>query len=101
VYRFTTSWDKTSKGEFYIRQILGSVNYNYGNDVVDYLHGYLNYQIEHHVFPDLSMYAYQKIAPEVRAICRKHDIPYIKENVLVRLGKTVNIMVGVTSMKQL
>jgi hypothetical protein len=30
-----------------------------GSDANDFLHGWLNYQIEHHMFPDLSMLSYQ------------------------------------------
>jgi len=99
VYRFSTNCDLTNKGEFYIRQILGSVNYNNGNDFIDYLHGFLNYQIEHHVFPDLSMYAYQQIAPDVKKICNKYNIQYIQENVFIRVYKTIQMMVGNSNMK--
>ena len=101
VYRFSTKCDLQNKEEFYLRQIIGSVNFNYGNDFIDYLHGFLNYQIEHHVFPDLSMYAYQQIAPEVKAICKKNNIPYIQENVFIRLYKTIKIFTGEESMKVL
>lgn len=38
------------------------VNFNTGSDANDYLHGWLNYQIEHHMFPDLSMLSYQVCA---------------------------------------
>ncbi len=51
------------------------------------------------MWPNLSMLSYQKSAPLVREICKKHDIPYIKENVFIRLKKTVDIMVGSTSMR--
>jgi fatty acid desaturase len=30
-----------------------------GGNVNDFLHGWLNYQIEHHMFADLSMLSYQ------------------------------------------
>ena len=70
-----------------------------GNDIVDFLHGWLNYQIEHHLWPNLSMLSYQKSAPKVRAILKKHNVPYVKQNVFIRVKKTVDIMVGSTSMK--
>ena len=38
--------------------------------------GNLSFQIEHHLFPDLPAHRYQEIAPEVRAICEKHGLPY-------------------------
>tara|TARA_B110001450_G_scaffold251404_1_gene271486 strand:- start:4523 stop:4666 length:144 start_codon:yes stop_codon:yes gene_type:complete len=47
------------------------------------------------------MYAYQQIAPEVKAICKKNNIPYIQENVFIRLYKTIKIFTGEESMKVL
>ena len=38
---------------------LMQVNFNTGSDANDFMHGWLNYQIEHHMFPDLSMLSYQ------------------------------------------
>mmetsp|Transcript_25725 Transcript_25725/g.33589 ORF Transcript_25725/g.33589 Transcript_25725/m.33589 type:complete len:93 (+) Transcript_25725:2-280(+) len=63
------------------------------------MHGWLNSQIEHHLWPNLSMLSYQKSAPMVREICQKHGVPYIQENVFARTKKTVDIMVGTSSMK--
>jgi len=84
--------------EWLLRQCISSTNYTLGTDVVDYLHGWLNYQIEHHLFPDLSAYEYQLIHADVRAACEKYGIPYICENVFLRLWKTVKIMTGQDSM---
>merc|ERR1712071_679661 len=98
MYRFKEGCRPFS-GSFYVRQVLASVDFAYGTDLVDFLHGWLNYQIEHHLWPNLSMLSYQKSAPLVRDICEKHGVPYIKENVFVRLKKTVDIMTGKTSMR--
>lgn len=95
------AWDAPitqGKGEFYYRQVTGSANFATGGDLVDFLHGFLNYQIEHHVFPDLPMRAYQQIQPRVKAICEKHAVPYVQESVFTRLRKTLDVMVGRTSM---
>jgi fatty acid desaturase len=47
---------KPRSPSFYVRQIVGSANYvTTGTDAMDFAHGFLNYQIEHHVWPDLSM----------------------------------------------
>jgi fatty acid desaturase len=86
------------KGEFYLRQIVGSVNYTSGTNTIDFLHGWLNYQIEHHLWPDMTASEYQKAQPLVKAVCEKHNIPYIQESVFKRLWKTLDIMVGKTSM---
>jgi hypothetical protein len=45
------------------------------------------------------MLSYRKAMPLVKEICRKYKVPYVQENVLVRLSKTVNIMVGHSSMR--
>lgn len=98
MYRFREGCRPFS-GSFYLRQVLASVDFAYGSDIVDFLHGFLNYQIEHHLWPSLSMLSYQKAAPIVREICDRHGVPYIKENVFLRVKKTVDIMVGASSMK--
>ena len=66
---------------------------------IDFWHGFLNYQIEHHLWPNLSMLSYRKAMPRVKLICLKHNIPYVQENVGVRLKKTIDIMIGKTSMR--
>jgi len=98
MYRFQRPCRPFS-GSFYLRQVLASVDYDMGCDSVDFMHGWLNYQIEHHMWPNLSMLSYQKSAPMVEAICNKYGVPYIKHNVFWRLKKTVDIMVGNTSMR--
>lgn len=98
MYRFRGGCRPFS-GSFYLRQVLASVDFAYGSDLTDFLHGWLNYQIEHHMWPNLSMLSYQKAAPLVQEICGRHGVPYIKENVFWRVKKTVDIMVGSSSMK--
>ena len=88
------------KGEFYLRQIVGSVNYPNGTNMLDFLHGWLNYQIEHHLWPEMTASQYQKAQPLVKALCEKHNIPYTQESVFIRLKKTLDVMVGKTSMLQ-
>jgi fatty acid desaturase len=88
-----------SNAEFSVRQVIGSVNYATGNDVVDFLHGWLNYQIEHHIWPSLPMSKYQQVQPRVKALCEKHGVPYVQEGVFRRVKKLVDIMVGRGSMR--
>jgi fatty acid desaturase len=90
---------KPKTPSFYVRQIVGSANYQYGNDIVDFAHGFLNYQVEHHVWPDLSMLQYQRGAPRLKGICDKYGVPYVQESVFERLRKTLRIMVGKTTMR--
>ena len=87
-----------STGEFYLRQIMGSVNYNTGSDWIDFLHGFLNYQIEHHLFPNMPNSYYQKMQPIVKDICKKHNLEYRQESVFKRIGMTIDLMVGKTQL---
>ncbi len=78
--------------EFYIAQILSSCNYKTGGYWNDYMHGYLNYQIEHHLFPSLSALQYTKIQPKVKALCDKYKVPYIQESAFVRISKLIQVL---------
>ena len=98
MYRFRFGCRPFS-GSFYLRQVLASVDYDLGTDLIDFMHGWLNYQIEHHMWPNLSMLSYRKAAPLVREICARYGVPYVRENVFWRLKKTVDIMTGAKSMK--
>jgi len=86
------------KGEFYLRQILGSVNYPTGSNLNDFFYGWLNYQVEHHLWPDIPLSQYQYVQPKVVEVCKKHGIPYCQQPVFKRLFKAADIMVGRTSM---
>jgi len=113
MYRFETQvLPKTD--EFYLRAVISSVNFRTAattpdmvpkgepagplGNVNDFMHGWLNYQIEHHMFPDLSMLSYQKAMPIVKESCDRYGIPYIQESVWLRLRKTTDMMVGKTNM---
>ncbi len=87
------------KGDFYFRQITGSVNYTSSGFLGDFMQGWLNLHIEHHLFPDLPLSQLRKAAPEVQDICQKHGIPYREAPVLHRLRKAADIMVGKTTMQ--
>jgi len=95
IYLFDEPTQKQS--EFYLRQIMGSVNYHTGGDVRDFMHGWLNYQIEHHLFPSLTLRQYQKIQPEIQRICAKHNLEYRQESVFVRFAKTLKLFTGNTN----
>ena len=97
LWRFEHS--TTGRGDFYQRQILGSANYRTGGDLNDLMHGWLNYQIEHHAWPDLSLLAYRKLQPQMKEICEKHGLPYVQDSVWVRLWRCVSVMVGTESMR--
>merc|ERR1712228_726162 len=65
MYKFDASVTPRS-GSFYMRAVTSSANFRTANgvgkpvhgnmaDLNDFLHGWLNYLVEHHAFPQLSM----------------------------------------------
>lgn len=97
LHRFTGR--PRDRADWFVRQVAGTANFTTGGDVNDFLHGFLNYQIEHHLFPDLPPSKYQWLQPRVRAACERHGVPYHQESVLARLRKLVAVAVGDASMR--
>ena len=64
-----------NKAEWYLRQMLGSANFH-GGFILSVLSGNLNYQIEHHLYPDMPSNRLAAISKQVREICRDYDLPY-------------------------
>jgi linoleoyl-CoA desaturase len=69
------SIDGETKGEWYVRQMLGSANIS-GSKLMHIMTGNLSHQIEHHLFPDLPSNRYGEIAPKVEALFEKYDLNY-------------------------
>jgi fatty acid desaturase len=67
--------ENETKAEWYLRQMLGSANFDAG-PVMAFMSGNLCYQIEHHLFPDLPSNRYAEIAVRVQELCAKYDLPY-------------------------
>jgi linoleoyl-CoA desaturase len=76
-----------TKGEWYLRQMLGSANFENG-PALRFMSGNLCHQIEHHLYPDLPSNRLHEISVRVRAVCDKYDLPYTTGNFLVQYGKT-------------
>ena len=76
-----------SRGQWYLRQMLGSANFENG-PLLRFMSGNLCYQIEHHLYPDLPSNRLHEISFRVRALCEKYDLPYTTGSFLVQYGKT-------------
>lgn len=50
--------------------------------------GFLNYQIEHHLFPTMPQFRHPLIKDRVRALAEKHNIPYIVYSYAEAMQKT-------------
>ena len=76
-----------SRGQWYLRQMLGSANFDAGPTLA-FMSGNLCYQIEHHLYPDLPSNRLSEIAVRVRAVCDNYDLPYTTGSFLLQYGKT-------------
>jgi linoleoyl-CoA desaturase len=75
-YTFTQeeTEDETT-GARYVRQLLGAANIE-GSPLFHVISGNLGYQVEHHLYPDMPSTRYGEIAPRVREICTRYELPY-------------------------
>jgi fatty acid desaturase len=76
-----TQFAKNVKISFMEQQIMTSRNI-YGNWLTDFLYMGLNYQIEHHLFPNTPRNKLKKITPFVLAICRKRNLEFTQTTIL-------------------
>ena len=79
--------ENETQAEWYLRQMLGSANIT-GGPVVDFMSGNLSYQIEHHIYPDMSSNRLAEASIRVREVCRKYDLPYVAGPLPVQYFKT-------------
>jgi fatty acid desaturase len=64
-----------TRGAWYVRQLLGAANID-GGPLFHVISGNLGYQVEHHLYPDMPSTRYGEIAPKVREICERYELPY-------------------------
>ncbi|TMM06730.1 MAG: acyl-CoA desaturase [Actinobacteria bacterium] len=79
-------YETESEGGKYLRQLLGAANID-GSPLFHVLSGNLGYQVEHHLFPDMPSTRYGEIAPRVREICERYDLPYNTGPLQKQLGQ--------------
>lgn len=88
VYVFTPDQvEGESRGQWYMRQMLGSANIE-GGALLHILSGNLSHQIEHHLFPDLCSSRYPEVAPRVEAVAVRYGLPYNKASIWRQFGST-------------
>ena len=59
-------------------QLKTTANFATKNKIVSWFTGGLNYQIEHHLFPQISHVHYPKLSLIVKQVCQEYNIPYIE-----------------------
>jgi fatty acid desaturase len=74
--------------DFVRRQVLTSRNVA-GSRPVDWVLGGLNYQIEHHLFPNMPRPNLRHAQPLVRAFCQQHGLPYTEASLVGSYAEAV------------
>jgi fatty acid desaturase len=74
--------------DFLRRQVLTSRNVA-GSRPVDFVLGGLNYQIEHHLFPNMPRPNLRRAQPLVRAFCQQHGLPYTEASLFASYAEAV------------
>lgn len=57
-------------------QVRATVDFAPSNRLLGWYVGGLNFQVEHHLFPDVCHVHYAELAPIVQATCAAHGLPY-------------------------
>jgi fatty acid desaturase len=85
-YTFTEEeTNDETRGARHVRQLLGAANIE-GGPLFHVISGNLGYQVEHHIYPDMPSTRYGEIAPRVREICERYELPYNTGPFLKQLG---------------
>jgi NADPH-dependent stearoyl-CoA 9-desaturase len=71
-----TSIEGETRGEWYLRQMLGAANID-GGKLLHIMTGNLSFQVEHHLFPDMPSNRYQQIAPEIQDLFERYGLTYV------------------------
>ena len=75
-YTFTQEEvENETRSEWYLRQMVGAANIE-GSPLFHVVSGNLGYQVEHHLYPDMPSSRYSEIAPKIKDICERYELPY-------------------------
>ena len=67
--------------DFFRRQVITARDIS-SNRINDLMYGGLNYQIEHHLFPNMARNNLKKVKPIVKKFCLERGVPYHETTVL-------------------
>lgn len=70
----------TIENAWAIHQLNTTVNFSRHNKWISWYVGGLNFQVEHHLFPNICHIHYPAIAPIVKSTAEAHGIPYLENN---------------------
>ncbi|KZF01634.1 fatty acid desaturase [Rhodococcus sp. EPR-157] len=67
--------ENETRGGWYVRQLVGAANID-GGPLFHLMSGNLSYQVEHHLYPDMPSTRYSEVAPKIKDICERYQLPY-------------------------
>ncbi len=73
---FPTPTEGSIKNQWAVHQLETTLNFANKNRLLSWFIGGLNFQIEHHLFPNISHIHYRRIAPIVKATAMEFNLPY-------------------------
>ncbi len=68
--------ERKMENSWAIHQLLNTTNFAPGSRITSWFMGGLNYQIEHHLFPQICHIHYQNLAPIVQETAEEHGLKY-------------------------
>ena len=80
-----------AKIDFLRRQVLMSRNVT-GGRFVEWFMGGLNYQVEHHLFPNMPSPGLRRVQPIVKEFCASRNIPYTEATLVESYGIVVRYL---------
>jgi len=80
---YETSIENRYEGDDWLKlQVCNSGNFLNKNMLWTKIFGSINYQIEHHLFPNMSNVHYPTISPIVKNFCEERNIPYVNHTTI-------------------
>jgi fatty acid desaturase len=80
-----------SKADFFSRQVLTSRNIR-GGFWMDIFMGGLNYQVEHHLFPNMPRPSLRKAQEITKEYCATHNVPYTETSLVESYGIVIRYL---------
>jgi linoleoyl-CoA desaturase len=86
---YETKIENKYKGNNWAKlQICNSGNFLMDNLLWTRIFGGINYQIEHHLFPNMSNIHYPEVSKIVRSYCKENNLPYVNKETLYEAYKS-------------
>lgn len=81
---FPTPEEGKVENQWAVHQLKTTLNFANRNRLFTWFVGGLNFQVEHHLFPNISHVHYRKIAPIVKNTAKEYNLPYLSEESFFR-----------------